>query len=113
MHELGILYHVVDQVLNIVEENQLETVEAIVLQVGELSTVVPRYLYSCYPATVVGTMLEDTKLEVEILPANALCHNCGKVFNALSNHGTCPFCSAKDHELLSGREFMIKEIRAY
>ena len=113
MHELGILYHVVEQVLGIVEENHLEVVDAIVLQVGELSSVVPRYLHACYPASVDGTILENTKLEIEMLPANALCRNCGKVFNALSNLGTCPFCSEKDHELLSGREFFIKEIRAY
>lgn len=80
MHELGIMYHIVEQVLKVVNTNQLTEVEAIVLQVGEMSSVVPRYLHACYPAAVDDTILENTKLEVEII---------------------------------GGREFFIKEIRAY
>ena len=67
MHELGIMYHIVEKVMRVVETNQLSEVEAIVLQVGELSSVVPRYLYACFPAAVDGTVLENTKLEVEIV----------------------------------------------
>ena len=51
------MYHVVEQVLNVVAVNQVTEVEAIVLQVGELSSVVPRYLQACFPAAVDGTML--------------------------------------------------------
>lgn len=80
MHELGIMYHIVEQVLKVVDINQLSEVEAIVLQVGEMSSVVPRYLHACYPAAVDGTTLKNTKLEVEII---------------------------------GGREFFLKEIRAY
>ena len=60
MHELGIMYHIVEQVTSVVEQNQLTEVEAIVLQVGELSSVVPRYLHACFPAAVDGTVLENT-----------------------------------------------------
>lgn len=70
MHELGIMYHIVEQVLKVVETNQLTEVEAIVLQVGELSSVVPRYLHACFPAAVDGTVLEHTKLEIETLAGN-------------------------------------------
>lgn len=65
MHELGILYHIVRQVLRIVEENRLTVVDAIVLQVGEHSSVVPKYLEACYPAAIDGTLLAETKLEIE------------------------------------------------
>lgn len=113
MHELGILYHVVEQVLGVVEANGLSEVEAIVLQVGKLSSVVPRYLHACYPAAVDGTILEQTKLEIEALPANGRCHGCGKVYDVVDNRQGCPHCGVKDFELLSGREFFLKELRAY
>ncbi|MDL2235158.1 hydrogenase maturation nickel metallochaperone HypA [Christensenellaceae bacterium OttesenSCG-928-L17] len=113
MHELGIMYHVVSQVLSVVKENELEEVEAIVLQVGELASVVPRYLEACYPAAVDGTILENTALEIEMLPANALCRTCRKVYGVVEHKETCPHCGAKGGELLSGQEFYIKEIRAY
>ncbi|MGF7012048.1 hydrogenase nickel incorporation protein HypA/HybF [Lachnospiraceae bacterium PF1-22] len=112
MHELGIMYHIVKQVLRVVEDNQLEEVEAIVLQVGELSSVIPRYLKACYPAAVDGTLLEATKLEIEELPANGICQACGKVYALTEHGGKCPVCQATEHEVLSGREFFLKEIRA-
>jgi hydrogenase nickel incorporation protein HypA/HybF len=112
MHELGIMYHIVEQVLKVVEVNQLSEVEAIVLQVGELSSVVPRYLQACFPAAVDGTVLENTKLEVEILPANGICRGCGKVYPLLEYSRVCPECRGEEFEMISGGEFYLKEIRA-
>lgn len=146
VHELGILYHVAEKVLKVVEDNHLTEVEAIVLQVGELSGVVPRYLQACYPAAVDGTILEKAKLEIEVLPAHAICHRCGKVldladdesssaglgddqhglvegqycpvrlfdnpYSLVDNVGACPDCKEADCEIISGREFNLKEIRA-
>lgn len=60
-----------------------------------------------------GTRMQDTKLQIEILPANALCRKCKKVFNIKENQGLCPDCGGNDWEMLSGKEFMIKEIIAY
>lgn len=113
MHELGIMYHIVEQVLNVVETNQLSEVEAIVLQVGELSSVVPRYLHACYPAAVDGTILENTKLEIEMLPANGICGGCGKIYPLLEHRRVCPKCQGEEYEMISGGEFYLKEIRAY
>ena len=112
MHELGIMYYIVKQVLNAVETNQLKEVEAIVLQVGELASVVPRYLHACFPAAVDGTILENSKLEVEILTANGICKNCGKVYPLLEHSKICPECQSEEFEMISGREFYLKEIRA-
>ena len=112
MHELSIMYHIVEQVLSVVETNQVSEVEAIVLQVGELSSVIPRYLHACYPAAVDGTVLEHTKLEVEILKANGICKGCGKVYPLLEYKGQCPECQSEDVERISGGEFYLKEIRA-
>jgi hydrogenase nickel incorporation protein HypA/HybF len=79
MHELGIMYHIVKQVMDVVEKNGVTEVEALVLQVGEMSGVIPKYLEACYGAAADGTMLETAALEIE---------------------------------MLSGRELLIKEIRA-
>lgn len=112
MHELGIMYNIVEQVLNVVDTNQLSEVEAIVLQVGEMSSVVPRYLHACYPASVDGTILENTKLEVEVLTANGICSSCRKVYPLLEHGRVCPECQSKEFEMISGGEFYLKEIRA-
>lgn len=112
LHELGIVYEIVKTVENFVKENKLSKVEKIVLQVGELSTVVPKYLHECYPAAVHETDLESTELEIEILPGNAMCQKCQNVYNLVKSKGKCPKCKSKKYEILSGKEFLIKEIIA-
>lgn len=113
MHELGIMINVVQTVENFAKENGITEIDTLVLQVGELSPVIPRFITACYPAAVDGTMLQDTKLEIEIIPGNGLCDNCKRVFNLLEYQRKCPNCGSEDWELLSGREFFIKEIVAY
>lgn len=114
MHELGVVIEVVKTVENIARENALTKIDTLVLQIGELSSMIPRYIEVCYPAAVEGTLLQDTKLEIEVLPGNAICHDCNKVFNVIENNSKkkCPNCKSKDCEILCGREFMIKEIIA-
>ncbi len=112
MHELGIVAEVVRMVEEIARKQQLTKVETLVLQIGELSSVVPYYVEQCYPAASYGTMLEDTRLKIEVLPGNGRCSTCGRVFNILEHHRVCPSCGGTAWELLGGREFMIKEIIA-
>lgn len=113
MHELGIMINVVERVERFAIENDISEIQKLVLQIGELSSVIPRFAQACYPAAVDGTMLEETELEIEVLPGNGLCDHCKKVFNIMENQERCPHCQEQGWELISGREFMIKEIVAY
>jgi len=112
MHELGVVIGVVNKVIQVAESNQLQNVDTIVLQIGQLSSMIPHYIHACYPAAVDGTVLEKTKLEIETIPANALCKACHQVFNIIENRSKCPHCEGDDWGLLSGKEFIIKEIIA-
>ena len=44
MHELGVVFHIADSVMNICQENQGQRVRRVTLQIGEVSTVIPSYL---------------------------------------------------------------------
>jgi hydrogenase nickel incorporation protein HypA/HybF len=112
LHELGVVIEVINTVESFAKNNGLEKIDTLVLQIGELSSMIPRYIEACYPIAVEGTLLQDSKLKIEVLPGNALCRKCGKVFNIIENHSKCPSCGDMRWELLSGREFMIKEIVA-
>jgi len=112
LHELGVVIEVVKTVENFAKKNGVTKIDTIVLQIGELSSMIPRYIEACYPVAVDGTLMQETKLKIEILPGNAICKKCDKVFNLIENKGKCPNCTSKDWELLCGKEFMIKEIIA-
>jgi len=112
LHELGVVIEVVKTVENFAKKNEVTQIDTLVLQIGELSSMIPRYIQACYPAAIEGTLLQDTKLEIEILPGNAICQKCNKVFNLIENNNKCPNCGSEDWEILCGKEFMIKEIIA-
>lgn len=112
MHELGIMIEIVKTVEKFAQKNNVNKIDTLILQIGELSPVVPRYIQECYPAAIDGTLLQDAKLKIEILPGNGICKKCNKVFNIIESNRKCPVCQGYDWELLCGREFYIKEIIA-
>ena len=71
MHELGLVFEVLNRVKGAVEENQIEPqqVAAVVLDVGEASTVVPKYMKECWPAAVDRTEYEHVDLKINELTA--------------------------------------------
>lgn len=114
MHELGILSSMLKTLENIMEEENLTHIDKIVLQVGEISGIVPDYLEYCFPAAVYKTKFEDMKMEMEIIPGYVKCGYCSEEFNALKNDRKCPKCGATDNmSPIMGQDFLIKEIQAY
>ncbi len=113
MHELGVIIEVVKQVEQIKIENNLTKVDTIVLEIGQLSAMIPKYVEEVFPVAIEKTSLKETKLKIEIIKAVAKCNQCTKEFNLVESRGQCPHCELSSYELISGREFIIKEIIAY
>ena len=112
MHELSIISALVKTVEQIMQQEGLTQVETIVLQVGELSGVVPHFVEECYPAAVYRTSLEQTKLKMEVIPGIVRCQDCGAEFSGYQYNLKCPKCWSERLDALSGREFILKEIVA-
>lgn len=110
MHELGILSSLVHTVEGIVRDEGLTEVEKIVIEVGELSGIVPRYIEQCYPAAVYKTFMEKTALELVVIPGIVKCRGCELVFNAIRSDLRCPGCGGQDLEILSGNDMIVREI---
>lgn len=110
VHEMGILVHLIDQVERVVDREQVGRIVKLVLQIGELSSVVPRYMHYYYPAAIKGTILQGAELEIEEIPGVGRCHDCGQEFSVVQYRGRCPGCQSYEYKLLSGRELLIKEL---
>lgn len=109
MHELGIVFEIVRQVTEAMEGEE-GVVKQIILDVGEMSGVVPRYLTECFPAAVDGTALEKTELDINEIPANVRCKSCKKIYHLPSHLEACPFCGELHKVMISGSDLVIKEI---
>ena len=109
MHELSIMMEVVKTGEEEARKNKKTKIKTLTLQVGEISSVVPEYIKDCYEAAFKETMLEGAAIEIEVIPAEAKCAECGNVFNIKKTKAICPRCGSREAGLITGREFMIKE----
>ena len=110
MHEIGVVRQMCKTVMEFAAENQIQSVSEIVVEIGELSLIIPKYVEDVYPLVVEDTMLKDTKLIIEEIPGLAECDECDEIFNVVQYEGYCPNCGSFEKDVLSGEDFNIKEI---
>ncbi len=113
MHELGVVKHIIDLLYDISKENNLTKIGSVTLEIGEVSLIVPDYIKDCWQYyRKKEPLIENAELKVEILPAVTICETCSKTYETVKYGKICPFCSSPDTHLVSGNEFIIKEIEA-
>ena len=113
MHELGTVIYVIEQVEKIAAENKLTSVNSITLQVGEVSAIIPAYLADFWKfARKRSELLKETELKIETLQAITFCQDCGKTYPTMKYAKQCPYCKSYNTFLITGNEYIIKEIEA-
>jgi len=110
LHELGIVYEVIRIVDSFAKDNNLSKVSKIVLEIGQLSQAIPRFIEECFPAAVDNTDYANSELQIVVIPAIASCSVCGTEYNVVENRRICPQCGSDKFVLMTGQEFSIKEI---
>ncbi len=111
MHELGIVFHIVKTVENIAAEHQVSKVGKVVLEIGEVSTIIPSYLTDCWNwKCSKSKLMEGCELAIETIPAITYCESCGETYPTVAHGKTCPYCGSSSTYLLQGNEHEIKEI---
>ena len=111
MHEIGVVRSMVKTITDFAEQNDIKEVAEIVLDIGELSLVIPKYVEEIYPVVVEDTWLKEAKLVINIIPGLAEYDECNEVFNVIEHEGYCPNCGSFEKTVLSGKDFLIREIR--
>ena len=111
MHELGIVFYIIRDVKQAAESNNVSKVSAVVMNIGEVSTVVPEYLTDCWRwAADKEPLLKGSELKIIPVPAVTHCQDCGREYETVRYGETCPYCSSGNTFLLQGNEIEIKEI---
>ena len=110
MHEIGIVRQLLRTVTDFAQENSVHEIHEVVVDCGELSLVIPEYLEELYPVVVKGSILENTRLTIHMVPGLAECDDCDEIFNVVEHRGFCPHCGSFRKTVLSGKDFTIREI---
>ncbi len=111
MHELGIIFHIIDQVEKVATENKVKRVESVTLEVGEVSTIVPDYFKDCWKWAVEKTEhMQGAKLDMIIIQAKTYCQDCEQTYETVRYGKICPYCRSEKTYLLTGKDVSIKEM---
>lgn len=112
MHELTLLFGVADQVGKVTKENGIDHVDAVVLDIGDLTAVIPEFMLDGYQ--VVSDefeFLKGSELIINSIKGIARCNDCGEDYYVVENDGVCPECGSRRKDILTGKEFIIREVR--
>ena len=113
MHELGVVFTIIDNLKGVAEENDVTHIESVTLQLGEVSGVVPELLIDAWKwAAAKHELTDGCEMLIETIPAVTYCEDCECEYETVAHGKTCPKCGSEHTYLLRGTEFMIKEISA-
>ena len=111
MHELGVTFHIMDQLEQVAAENEVTCIHRVILALGEVSTVIESYLRNCWGwAAKKRPLFHESELVVETLPAITYCEDCEQTYSTVEYGRICPYCSSEHTYLVQGNECNIKEI---
>jgi hydrogenase nickel incorporation protein HypA/HybF len=111
MHELSIVASVVDSVTESLAAYPGARVKEVRLRIGALSSVIEDSLQFCYGIAIEGTLLQDSKLVIQVVPVIAHCAMCARDIELASLQSfRCPQCGEPVSDVRQGRELEIDSI---
>lgn len=107
MHEMALTQGIVE----ICEQNaDGRPVTLVVVEVGQLSGVVPEAMAFCFEACGAGTLVSGAKLQIEPVAGHGRCLECRHEQSLERLFDPCSRCGSFRIEVLSGEELRVREI---
>jgi hydrogenase nickel incorporation protein HypA/HybF len=106
MHELGITQNIVAIVA---EHAKGKKVQRVLLEIGQLSAIMPDAVQFCFDICTQNTVLAGAILEIKEIPGLGRCRQCGGEITLDKPFGICK-CGSTQLDLITGEELKIKEI---
>ena len=112
MHELSIVMEVVRQVEKLAKEHNVDKVKSVTVEVGEVSGVVKEYFLDAFNWMCKRTpLMQECELNYITIQAISYCQDCKKTYPTTEYAKECPYCHSSHTYLISGKDFMIKDIK--
>ena len=110
MHEMSLVEGLLQAVRGELRAYPGAHVRAVQVRLGKLCQVEPAILEFCYDASVHGTPLAGSHLEIQTVAATARCDACGTQFPVKEHWFECPHCHSTGARLLTGDEMLLTGI---
>jgi hydrogenase nickel incorporation protein HypA/HybF len=116
MHELPVTQSILNICLKHAMSYGVQKIMAIHLEIGEMSDLEDDWMQQYFDYVSKGTPAEGARLKIKRIPVVMRCNACGESFKVDMKKTAgiqCPKCSAeKNHTLVSGKEYHIKNMEA-
>jgi hydrogenase nickel incorporation protein HypA/HybF len=113
MHELQVTERILDIAVKHAAGHNVSKIVRIGLKIGELSDLEDEWIQRYFDYLSKGTLAENAELAIERAPIVLSCQACGSSFEiqkAELGSPECPECGETKCQLVSGREYLVKNI---
>ena len=110
MHELSLAMSALEIVKESAKQNDLQSVEKIIMEKGELSGVLDDSFIYAFKILSKDTIAENAVVEIIYAQALAFCKSCNKDFVFTHFEKTCPICKSPKNIEFNPSQFYVKSI---
>jgi hydrogenase nickel incorporation protein HypA/HybF len=113
MHELQVTERILEVALEHASRHEVSRIVAVHLRVGELSDLEDEWLQHYFDYLSRGTLAENAQLKIERSPIVLDCEACDCSFEVDRERVwdvACPECGESRCRLVSGREYVVKNM---
>jgi hydrogenase nickel incorporation protein HypA/HybF len=110
MHEMSIAVNIIELCEQELKKVNAKKIEKLNLIVGKLSGIVVESLQFALEASRQHSALSDATIIIEETPASMKCLKCGTEFESDDYYVQCPTCGEFRHEILGGKELLVKSL---
>jgi hydrogenase nickel incorporation protein HypA/HybF len=110
MHEVSLIENVIALVEQERTRQTFARVTMIRLNVGALGCVEPEALRFCFDAVATGTIAQGARLEIDVMPGEGWCVDCGFTVPLVERFGACPACAGAHVRITGGDALRLAEM---
>ena len=110
MHEMSLSEGVLQLIEDAAREQDFSKVNAVWLEIGQLSGVEVDAMKFCFDAVTRNTIAQGARLEIISLPGTGWCMACALSVPMDEVFGECPHCGGHQMQVTGGTEMRLKEL---
>ena len=110
MHEFSLVNMLLDQVDTLRREQDADRVVSIRVSVGEFSGVEPDLFREAYRMLIEETPMRGAELQMNRVPLESRCDECGRDFVVERIRFACPDCNSHNVTILRGQELVLESV---
>jgi hydrogenase nickel incorporation protein HypA/HybF len=120
MHEFSFAYNIFKVAEATAIKNNAKKITEVLLEIGELTLIVPELLQRSFEMATKGSIAEGAKLTIEITPGKVRCRDCNKnsVVSLTKDAQLtglqlfkCSHCDSSNTEIIEGKKANVKNIK--